>query len=47
VNVGIDEDLKMILEMDPSLMDGSLERAVEPSSHVVDGAKVLGLPPKG
>jgi hypothetical protein len=48
VNVGIDEDLKMILEMDPSLMDGeSIEKAVEPRSHVVDGPKVLGLPPKG
>ena len=46
VNVGIDEDLKMILEMDPSLMDESLEKVVESSSHVVDGAKILGLPPK-
>ena len=47
VNVGIDEDLKMILEMDPSLMDMTLEKAVEPKSHVVDCPKVLGLPPKG
>lgn len=47
VNVGIDEDLKMILEMDPSLMDVTLEKAVEPSSHVVDCPKILGLPPKG
>lgn len=46
VNVGIDEDLKMILEMDPSLMDGTIEKAVESSSHVVDGPKILGLPPK-
>lgn len=46
VNVGIDEDLKMILEMDPSLMDEGLEKAVEPSSHIVDGPKILGLPPK-
>lgn len=48
VNVGIDEDLKMILEMDPSLMDGSgsLEKAVEPSSLVADTPKVMGLPPK-
>lgn len=37
VTVGIDEDLKMILEMDPSIMDlgdGNL-----------DQPKVLGLPP--
>lgn len=47
VNVGIDEDLKMILEMDPSLMDVSLEKAVDPSSRVVDCPKILGLPPKG
>lgn len=48
VNVGIDEDLKMILEMDPSLMDdtGSLEKAVEPASQVADAPKVMGLPPK-
>lgn len=47
VNVGIDEDLKMILEMDPSLMDGTeMEKAVEQSSHVVDCPKILGLPPK-
>lgn len=45
VNVGIDEDLKMILEMDPSLMDGgTMEKAVESSSQ--DAPKVLGLPPK-
>lgn len=47
VNVGIDEDLKMILEMDPSLMDVTIEKAVEPSSQVVDCPKILGLPPKG
>lgn len=47
VNVGIDEDLKMILEMDPSLMDETvIEKAVEPTAHVVDGPKILGLPPK-
>lgn len=48
VNVGIDEDLKMILEMDPSLMDdtGSMEKAVEPASQVADAPKVTGLPPK-
>lgn len=47
VNVGIDEDLKMILEMDPSLMDGNLEQALQlSSSHVVDCPKVVGLPPK-
>jgi hypothetical protein len=47
VNVGIDEDLKMILEMDPSLMDVTLDKAVEPTSHVVECPIVLGLPPKG
>lgn len=47
VNVGIDEDLKMILEMDPSLMDVTIEKAVEHSSQVVDCPKILGLPPKG
>lgn len=47
VNVGIDEDLKMILEMDPSLMDETIDKAFEPSSfNVVDCPKVLGLPPK-
>jgi hypothetical protein len=46
VNVGIDEDLKMILEMDPSLMDETLDKAVEPSTTVVEGPKILGLPPK-
>lgn len=48
INVGIDEDLKMILEMDPSLMDdgSSMEKAVEPSSQVADAPKVMGLPPK-
>lgn len=48
VNVGIDEDLKMILEMDPSLMDGagSMGKAVEPASQVADAPKVMGLPPK-
>lgn len=47
VNVGIDEDLKMILEMDPSLMDVTLEKSVEQSSRVVECPKILGLPPKG
>lgn len=38
VTVGIDEDLKMILEMDPSIVDlGGTPTASEP--------KVLGLPP--
>ena len=48
VNVGIDEDLKMILEMDPSLMDeAGIEKAVEPMAHVVDvPSRILGLPPK-
>lgn len=46
VNVGIDEDLKMILEMDPSLMDETLDKAVEPSTTVVECPKILGLPPK-
>lgn len=46
VNVGIDEDLKMILEMDPSLMDESLDKAVEPSTTVVECPKIMGLPPK-
>ncbi|CRL06194.1 CLUMA_CG018960, isoform C [Clunio marinus] len=46
VSVGIDEDLKMILEMDPSLMDESIEKAVEATSNVVDCPKVAGLPPK-
>lgn len=32
VNVGIDEDLKMILEMDPSLIDEDMEKAA--SEHV-------------
>jgi hypothetical protein len=45
VNVGIDEDLKMILDMDPSLIDGGiLEKAVEPVTH--KDTKVAGLPPK-
>lgn len=44
VQMGIDDDLKMILEMDPSLMDG-MEKAMEPSS-IVDSPKILGLPPK-
>lgn len=43
VNVGIDEDLKMILDMDPSLIDGVLEKAVEPAIH---NQKISGLPPK-
>lgn len=46
INVGIDEHLKMILEMDPSLMDETLDKAVEPSTTVVEGPKILGLPPK-
>lgn len=46
VNVGIDDDLKMILEMDPSLMDETLAKAVESSSHVVECPKITGLPPK-
>lgn len=46
VNVGIDEELKFILEMDPSLMDETLDKAVEPSSSVVDCPKITGLPPK-
>jgi hypothetical protein len=46
VNVGIDEDLKMILEMDPSLMDETLDKSVEPSTTVVECPKILGLPPK-
>jgi hypothetical protein len=46
VNVGIDEDLKMILEMDPSLMDESLDNTVEPAATVVECPKILGLPPK-
>jgi hypothetical protein len=46
INVGIDEDLKMILEMDPSLMDDDLDKAVEPSTTVIEGPKILGLPPK-
>lgn len=46
VNVGIDEDLKMILEMDPSLMDETLDKAVGTSSSVVECPKIIGLPPK-
>lgn len=46
VNVGIDEDLKMILEMDPSLMDETLDKAVETPSSVVECSKDIGLPPK-
>lgn len=46
VNVGIDEDLKMILEMDPSLMDENLDKAVEAASRIVECPKVAGLPPK-
>jgi hypothetical protein len=46
INVGIDEDLKMILEMDPSLMDETLDKAVEPLTTVVECPKILGLPPK-
>lgn len=45
VSVGIDEDLKMILDMDPTLIDGSdLEKAVEPAVH--DDARLTALPPK-
>lgn len=46
VNVGIDEDLKMILEMDPSLMDETLDKADAASTTVVECPKILGLPPK-
>ncbi|CRL06190.1 CLUMA_CG019405, isoform A [Clunio marinus] len=46
VSVGIDEDLKMILEMDPSLMDESIEKAVEATSNVVNCPNVAELPPK-
>ncbi|KAG5671862.1 hypothetical protein PVAND_002033 [Polypedilum vanderplanki] len=47
VNVGIDEDLKMLLDLDPSLIDGIdngvLEKAVEPTHN---DSRLLALPPK-
>lgn len=43
VNVGIDEDLRMILEMDPSLMDDGVGAS---SVNVVECPKVIKLPPK-
>lgn len=33
VHIGIDEDLRMILEMDPSIVDGTLAPVVAPDSH--------------
>ncbi|XP_072757207.1 transcription factor Mitf isoform X2 [Anoplolepis gracilipes] len=33
VHIGIDEDLRMILEMDPSIVDGTLDPAVASDSH--------------
>lgn len=45
VSVGIDEDLKMILDLDPTLIDGvDLEKAVEPATH--SDARITSLPPK-
>ncbi|KAL7020649.1 hypothetical protein ACKWTF_011596 [Chironomus riparius] len=45
VSVGIDEDLKMILDLDPTLIDGvDLEKAVEPAVH--NDARLTSLPPK-
>jgi hypothetical protein len=41
INVGIDEDLKMILEMDPSIVDDGLDAC----AHIVEGPKITGLPP--
>lgn len=44
INVGIDEDLRMILEMDPSLMDEGVEASSV--NNVVECPKVIKLPPK-
>jgi hypothetical protein len=51
VSVGIDEDLKMLLDLDPSLIDaldgidnGVLEKAVEPAHN--DSQRLSALPPK-
>lgn len=44
VNVGIDEDLRMILEMDPSLMDEGVEASSV--NNVVECPKVIKLPPR-
>lgn len=44
VNVGIDEDLKMILEMDPSLVD-DLDTGLDACANIVDDPKITGLPP--
>jgi hypothetical protein len=50
VNIGIDEDLKMILDMDPSIIDVAtdgerLQRQVPPPSPPPPD-KVVGLPPR-
>lgn len=55
VNIGIDEDLKMILDMDPSIMDvatdGNRQQQVSPPAPPLPplvpppSDKVLGLPP--
>lgn len=44
INVGIDEDLKMILEMDPSIVD-DLDAGLDACAHIVEGPKITGLPP--
>lgn len=43
VHLGIDEDLKMILEMDPSIIDLGVPNVQE---YNPKPTKVVGLPPK-
>lgn len=45
VHFGIDEDLRMILEMDPSIIDLEIQN-VQDYSPKSTNTKVIGLPPK-
>lgn len=45
VHLGIDEDLKMILEMDPSIIDLGIQNVQEYNTNLTY-PKVIGLPPK-
>lgn len=46
VNLGIDEDLQMILEMDPSIIDLGISSNVQDYPSPKEPDKIIGRPPK-
>jgi len=47
VHIGIDEDLRMILEMDPSIVDGTLAPVVLSDNHATVAQSLRATRPQG